>query len=70
MGVVPLVEVPVLPGVGVGLLFTAPQATSVGIRRSNTRRLIPINMRLGEDEAVCIMVYPLISQGIYRKDIV
>jgi hypothetical protein len=59
--------VTVIVPVGVGLPVIVLQAASTGIRKSITRRLVPIHMRLVDGEAVCIMMYPLISQDIHFR---
>ena len=61
--------VAVLFGPGVLLVPEAvPQATSVGIRKSNTRRLVPVNRRLEYGDAVCIMTYPSIDQDRHLEE--
>jgi hypothetical protein len=64
LGVVLVLAVTVLPGV---VLEPVLQATRVGIRKSITRRLEPMHMRLESNEDFCILMYPLMDQDIHFR---
>jgi hypothetical protein len=51
----------VLVGVAFLLLLTVLQATTAGIRKSNTRRLVLTNRHFGDDKAAFILMHPLID---------
>lgn len=60
-GVVLALAVGVLPGV---VLEPVPHAVRVGIRKSITKRLVPVNARLEDIRGFCIRMCPLLDQDI------